>query len=171
MKKYFYLLSAILLIAPFMFVGCDNAIDSILPIQNNEVRANISDYGSFDSKDATTLSSQFTFDIKAPIKGESGEDTIVVTVLVPKQASAPYTVMVQNDDHARIDYCVQQSSGICINYDAYKNFGSGTITVNSMTTEGTVTVLQGTFSGTLKQSTGGGSGTVTITSGEFKVAF
>jgi hypothetical protein len=150
-----------------IITSCNNGIEPLLPLVNNEVRATITDYGGFVSKDAITQYDGVNYIVKAGIKGESGDDTIVVTLVIPKRDALPYTIGVQSDPSAQIDLCIQQTTGTCINYDVKEGLGSGAITVSSITSDGTNKIMEGTYSGTLQPSAG--TTTKTITNGEFKV--
>lgn len=153
---------------PLIFIGCPNGIEPFLPLENHEVRASIADYGQFDSKDANGALQDGNYILKAPVLGTSGSDTLVITLVIPAKTQTPYTVDVANDAAAVIDYCVQQSSGTCIDYDARQGLGSGSITVNSITSGTSGQIVEGTFSGTLVANNGSGDKKY-ITNGEFKV--
>ncbi|HYM19609.1 MAG TPA: hypothetical protein VEW28_01245 [Candidatus Kapabacteria bacterium] len=149
--------------------ACNNGVEPFLPLVNNEMRASISDYGTFDSKpDVNTQFDGSNYILKAPILGESGSDTLVLTLVIPKRDTIPYTIAVENDAAAQIDLCVQQQSGSCINFDAKQGLGSAAITVNSITTDASGRIMQGTFSGILQPSSTPGTAR-TITNGEFKI--
>jgi hypothetical protein len=150
-----------------IIVSCNNGVEPLLPLVNNEVRATITDYGGFVSKDAVTQFDGSNYIVKAGIKGESGDDTIVVTLVVPKKSNPPYTITVQSDPSAQIDLCIQQKSGSCINYDAKQGLGSGSISVSSISSDGANMIMEGTYNGTLQPSAG--TGTKAVTNGEFKV--
>ncbi len=170
MRKYTVLFFTLTLLTPLFIIGCNIATEPFLPLVNNEVRATISDFGSFDVQGVETgTSGSGYFSVKARYKGTSGDDSLVITLFIPKQSTAPYTITVQNDNVALIDYCVQQSSGVCTNFDAKKGQGSGTITVSSLTSDGVNQIMEGTFSGTVTSTSGGGN--KTISNGSFKVKF
>ena len=165
MRKYTVLFFTLALLTPLFIIGCNVATEPFLPLQNDEMRATISDFGSFDVTGVITLSSGSGYlSVKARYN-----DSLVITLFIPKQATAPYTITVQNDNVAVIDYCVQQTSGVCTNYDAKKGQGSGTITVSSLSSEGTSTIMEGTFSATVTNPANGGS--KTITGGQFKIKY
>ncbi len=166
-------LACVLLMATaLIYSGCNNNVEPTLPLDTNELRATVSTLGTFDSKQATAPSGSAggaTFDIKAPIQGESGEDTLVITLIIPKQNQTPYTVTTDNSSDMQIDYCVMQHSGTCVNYDAKHSIGgTGAITVNSIASDANGTTVQGTFSGTLVPS-GFSASNISISNGEFKV--
>ena len=168
MRKYSVVFLVLLVISPLVFIGCPNGLEPLLPLESHEVRASIADYGQFDSKDATGALQDGNYILKAPILGTSGSDTLVITLVIPAKTQTPYTVDVASDPAAVIDYCVQQSSGTCIDYDARQGLGSGSITVNSVTSGTSGQIVEGTFSGTLVANNGSGDKKY-ITNGEFKV--
>ncbi len=169
MRKYTLLFLTLALLTPLFIIGCDVATEPFLPLVNNEMRATISDFGGFDVQGVeTSASGNGYFSVKGRYKGTNG-DSLVITLFIPKQATAPYSITVQNDDVALIDYCVQQTSGVCTNFDAKKGQGSGTIKVSSLTSDGVNQTMEGIFSGTVTSTSGGGS--KTISNGSFKVQF
>jgi hypothetical protein len=166
MRKSSVLFVLLLIVSPIIFMGCPNGLEPFLPLQNQEVRMTVSDFGSWDSKDATGIVNGSNYQIRAPYKGDSGQDTIVLTLVIPIQAATPYTIDVPSSSSALIEYCVQPISGTCTDFTTHKGVGSGSITVSSATSAGSATILEGTFSGTVVSPSGSSK---SISSGEFKV--
>lgn len=153
---------------PLIFIGCPSVLEPFLPLQNRELRASVSDYGSFDSPDVSVVRDGATYVMRAPVLGTDGADTLVFTLVVPIQISTPYTINVSANSSALIEYCVQQTKSLCTVYDAKQGVGSGSITVNNITASGSTQVIEGTFSGTVVASSGASK---EVTNGEFKVVY
>lgn len=166
MRKSKLLLLVLGVISPLIFMGCPNGIEPFLPLQNQEVRMTVSDYGSWDSKDASGVINGNNFQIQAPVKGESGQDTIVLTLVIPIRTATPYTINVASDPNAHIEYCVQPISGACTDYVVSNGVGSGSITVSSVTQNGMSQTVEGTFNASPVAPNGDSK---RITNGEFKV--
>jgi hypothetical protein len=165
MRKSILLSLLVALFIPILFAGCDNVLEPLVPLQNNEVRVSVADFGSFDSFPVTVSTDATSWRLQA--NDNAAPDSIVVTLWIPRQTSAPYTVTVQNNNIARINYCVQINH-TCTDFDVYDGHGNGTITVNSI--DETNHIVSGTFNGSLVQLNGA-SGTKTLSSGEFKFVY
>src|SRR2546423_2668917 len=120
----FFAVAAVLMM---LFVsGCkNNGIDlPVTPLKSGEIQATISPFGPFYATDCTVIDGGVanTYFIAATIKDEQGKDSLVIHILIPKRDSS-YTVNVQTDDVAVMDYCITTSSA-CITYRAKKNVGN-----------------------------------------------
>jgi len=167
MRKSVLLSLFVALFIPVLFAGCDNVLEPLLPLKNDEVRVSISDYGSFDSYPVTVSTDANQWQLQA--KDNNVPDSLVVTLWIPRQSTTPYTVTVQNNNVERINYCVQQQVGACTDYDVFDGKGNGTITVNSI--DETNHIVEGTFSGTLVDLKGATTATKSFSSGEFKFVY
>lgn len=166
MRKSVLLSLLVALSIPILFAGCDNVLEPLVPLKANELRVSVADYGTFDSDPITVSTDANQWQLNA--KDNTVPDSLVVTLWIPRQTTTPYTVTVQNNNVARINYCVQQITGTCIDYDVFDGHGSGTITVNSI--DEANHIVEGTFSGNLVQLSGM-PGTKTFSSGEFKFVY
>lgn len=169
MKKQLLLSLLVALFIPVLFAGCDNILEPLVPLKNNEMRATIADYGSFDSDilEADATSSSWT--VKAKLRGENGSDTLVITLIIPRKTTTPYSITVQSDNSSRINYCVQQTVNLCTDYDVFNGKGTGSITIESV--DETNHIVTGTFSGTLVDLSGVTTVTKSISNGEFKFLY
>lgn len=164
-KRNIYLSFGALMFGVLLAIsGCSpNAVVPITPLEPGEFQATISGLGQFYATHAQVTDGPTTYFIAATVKDKAGNDSLVIHILVPKQATLPYTINVSNDDVAVMDYCITTSNG-CITYQAKKSVGSGTVKITDVSP-----TVQGTFSGTLPAETG--SGSVTISNGAFNASF
>jgi hypothetical protein len=169
MRKSVLLSLLVALFIPILFAGCDNVLEPLVPLKNNEMRVTIGDYGSFDSDLLETDASGSAWTVKAKLRGENGSDTLVVTLIIPRRTTTPYTITVQSDNSSRINYCVQQTVNLCTDYDVFNGKGTGSITIESV--DETNHIVAGTFNGTLVDLTGATTTTKSLSSGEFKFVY
>ena len=112
---------------------------------------------------ATQSGANNTVILKAsiPLQSNKTRDSVSVSMIIPTSRIPPYSIDVSTDPSALINYCiVSYPSANCINFQAKKGIGSGTINITSLSTN-----IEGTFSGTLPSTSGTGS--VTISGGAF----
>jgi hypothetical protein len=153
----------------FLFLGvaamsltsadCNPDIDpGLVP---GEMKANATVEGSFFANDAFAVSGAgYTISASMPYAAINGD--LEINLYIPKGTTIPHTFNVATTD-AVINYCLK-SSNSCINYQASKSGGSGTITINSVSPH-----VTGTFSGTLPNLVGGDSRV--LSNGEFIAKF
>jgi hypothetical protein len=145
--------------------GSNNTSDT-LTVDN--LKATVSDYGDLKIQTLPVSNAGLSFIIKASLKGKSNMDSLIIALQIPKSSQSAYSVDVATTDNSLIEFCIQQPSGTCLTYRAYKAHGSGTITISEITSDGLNQIMHGTFSGTLP-GLDPAPGSKTIVNGEFKV--
>ena len=163
----FRFLTIAVMIMTLFIEGCkNNGIDlPTTPLKAGELQATISPFGPFYATDCQVTDGGVanTYFVAASVKDQNNNDSLVIHILIPKK-TPPYTIDVQNDDVAVMDYCITTATA-CITYQSKKGIGSASVKI----TDATASNVQGTFSGTLPLESGTGS--VTISSGEFNASF
>ena len=106
MKK----LSIIFFIAAFAaviisFEGCSpNSSIPSTPLKSGEMETSVSPFGQFFASNTTAIDGPTTYFIAASIKDQAVVDSVVIHILVPKQAAFPYSVDIANDPIGVMDY-------------------------------------------------------------------
>ena len=167
-KKYFYCLDILVLcfLVNLLLIGCqsDGSGSGFLPTQLlvGEMDASVSG-ASFYATNATSIKNGSSVILKASIlQKKINHDSVSISLIIPTSGIPPYSIDVSTDVTSLINYCmVSYPSGNCINYQAKKGIGSGTINITSLSPN-----IEGTFFGVLPHVSG--SDSVTITFGKFK---
>jgi hypothetical protein len=163
-----------LLSITFLF-GCSSDNESNAGTTNpptaigiDKLKATVSDYGDLDMQTVPVSNAALSFIIKASLKGKNNMDSLTIALQIPKSSQTSYMVDVSAQNNSLIEFCLQQASGTCITYRAYKGHGSGMINISDITSDGANQIMHGTFSGTLP-GLSSAPGSKTIANGEFKV--
>ena len=138
------------------------------PLKSGETQVTVSGTGQgtghFYATNTQVTEGSSTYFIVASVRSATNEDSLVIHILIPKQATAPYTVDVKSDATAVVDYCVTTSTGTCVTYRSKQGVGTATVKVTDISSN-----VQGTFSGTLQADNGATS--ITFSSGGFNASF
>jgi hypothetical protein len=154
-----------------LLISCSSTSDppgnNETPLQTGQLKATISDGGSFAASNALATSSAVTFNILATVKTTgTTSDSVKINLFIPKQNVFPYSITIAGDDHALIDYCIVGPGGVCTSFRANKTLGSGTIMVQKLENN----IIEGTFSATVV-GIAPAVGSKMITNGQFKASF
>ena len=161
-------LSTIAALLLLLFIGgCATTIvdPGATPLNAGELLAETTVEGTFDAADAKAIDSVTYYSVLATVTFKSGQRNI--NLIIPKQASVPYTVDVATSSIATIAYCVSPDNVSCMQFFAKAGTGSGSITITQLTP-----TLKGSFNGTLVLLPKIGNDTIrTVSSGEFNATF